>query len=142
MANRPASTRFSAPFPIRFHLRRYFAVVSPVTEQTRSIHGRIEVTGIDVNRCNRVIGRRDLILPLIREIDRRARILILLHADNEFISVYGINFNLVNTYYFSLIRIIAARFGFSFEFNAVICTNAQNSVAQIARGISSWVYND
>lgn len=94
------------------------------------------MTGIDVKR-NRVIGRRDLILPLIREIDRRARISILLHADNEFTSVYGINFNLVNIYYLSLIHIIAARFGFSFEFNAVICTNAQNNMVQIVRGTSS-----
>lgn len=92
----------------------------PVTEQTRSIHDRIEVTGIDVKR-NRVIGRRDLILPLIREMNRSARISILLHADDEFTSIYGVNFNLVSTYYFNLIRIIAARFGFSLEFNAVIC---------------------
>jgi len=41
---------------------------------------------IDVKR-NRAIGRRDLILPLIREMDWSARISILLRADNEFTSV-------------------------------------------------------
>ena len=89
MARRPTSTRFSAPFPIRFHPRRYFAVVPPVTEQTHGqyiSYGRIEMMGIDVKR-NRAIGRRDLILPLIREMNRSARISILLRADNEFTSV-------------------------------------------------------
>lgn len=111
------STRFSAPFPIRFHPWRYFAVVTLVTEQTWSLHGRIEMTSIDVKR-NRVIGRQNLILPLTREMDRSVYISILLHTDNKFISVYGVNFNLVSTYYFNLIYIIAARFGFSLEFNS------------------------
>lgn len=95
MADRPASTRFSAPFPIRFRPRRYFVVVTSVSGQTRSIHGRIKVTGIDVKR-NTVAGRRDLILPLICEMDQLARISILLRADNEFASVCRVNFNLIS----------------------------------------------
>lgn len=63
--------------------------------QTRSIRGRIKVTGIDVKR-NTVAGRRDLIFPLICEMDQLARISILLRADNEFASVCRVNFNLIS----------------------------------------------
>lgn len=66
MANRPASTRFSAPFPIRFHPAAIFrrGTVGYRTN-TGQIRDRVEVTGIAVKR-NRATGRRDLILPLIR----------------------------------------------------------------------------
>jgi len=87
LANRPASTRFSAPFLIRFPPAAIFrrGTVDYRTNTGQYI-GRIEVTTIDVKR-NRVISRRDLIPPLIREIDRPANISILLHPDNGFTSV-------------------------------------------------------